>query len=422
MSVEKFQDRDDDYLNWVTAHRAGYVINVSRGERGVAMMHSAACHTIVSRPPFTGPYIKICSTALAELHQWASDHRRADLKYCGTCQPPGYIARSQQAAPADPASPPLAFASAPAHTMAADEWEIDGPDDGKRGVRLWSNSYIPFERLTKDQRDAREELKRRVRSLIAGADEILHASYAGVKPPNMDVENLVLYNIDATSGGCFQPSTAHGVRFEMAPALHGNLPSGRPYACSYQYRLTSPDSSLSYWQPIRRLASFAEADLGPFPSIKRLEQVWLAIHHAQAETAGQPFVPTERFAVFLTLSHPGTKSAGANPELVKAIIDGTVAAFQAHSDRASAAEIVDRLAVITRKRVDLIKQVLLDDRHAVLGTDRLVHLRGTGVQWNPADHLCVAGQVVCRQAPGTRWMLSGEIHAVEQVRQARCGS
>jgi hypothetical protein len=41
-----------------------------------------------------------------------------------------------------------------------------------------------------------------------------------------------------------------------------------------------------------------------------------------------------------------------------------------------------------------------------------VHPRGTGVQWNPADHLCVAGQLLCRPAPGTTWMLSGEIHSL----------
>jgi hypothetical protein len=416
MMVETFQDRDDDYLMWVEAHRTGYVINVGRSGHGDARVHRPACHTIVSRPPFTGPYIKICSTALGDLDQWAFDHRGTGLVRCGKCQPPGYIARSQHAAPANPASPALAFAAAEPHTLAAHKWEIDGPDDGRRRVRLWSNSYIPFEHRTNDQQAAREALRLRVRSLAAAADEILHASYAGSKPTKMDVENLLLYNVDDTAGGCFHPGTRYGVRFEMAAALHGNPPSGRPFSCSYQYGLTSPDSSLSHWRQVRRLASFAEADLGLFPSTKRLEQVWLAVHHAQVEPVGKPLALTERFAVLITLSHPGTKSAGANPELVKALIDGTVAAFQSHGDRTSADEIAARLAHTTGQPPGLIKQALLDDRRAVLGTDSLVYLRGTGVQWNPADHLCVAGQVVCRQARGTTWMLSGEIHAVEQVR------
>jgi len=66
----------------------------------------------------------------------------------------------------------------------------------------------------------------------------------------------------------------------------------------------------------------------------------------------------------------------------------------------------------------MIAETLLNDRRAVLGTtDMLVHPRGTGVQWNPADHLCMAGQVLCRPAPGGTWTLSGEIHAVEQEYQ-----
>ena len=101
-------------------------------------------------------------------------------------------------------------------------------------------------------------------------------------------------------------------------------------------------------------------------------------------------------------------------------MDGTVAAFQAHGNQRAVAEIATRLAVATRRPAGLIAQTLLNDGRAVLGvTDMLVHLRGTGVQWNPADHLCMAGQVLCQQVPGGTWTLSGEIHAVEQEHQAR---
>ena len=283
---------------------------------------------------------------------------------------------------------------------------------------LWATCYIPFERLSPAQLAARDALRRRVRSLAASPGEILAASYAGAKPVNMDVENLLLYNIDSTAGGCFQPGTRNGVRFELAADPRRDPPSGRHFACSYQYRLISPDSDLSYWRPLSRLARFTGGDLGRFPSAKRLEQAWLAIHRATAETTGQPG-PASPFAVFLTLGYPRTKTVGAGPELVKALIDGTVAAFQAHGDQESAAVIAARLAIVTRQPADLIAQALLDDGRAVLGvTDRLVYSRGTGVQWNPADHLCTAGQLLCRRALGDAWTLSGEIHVVEQQHQA----
>lgn len=83
-------------------------------------------------------------------------------------------------------------------------------------------------------------------------------------------------------------------------------------------------------------------------------------------------------------------------------MDGTVAAFQAHGNHGAVAEIAARLTVATGRSADVIAQTLLNDRRAFLGiTDMLVHLRGTGVQWNPADHLCMAGQVLCRSSP--RW-------------------
>jgi len=399
MSVEEFQDRDADYLGWVAAHPDGYMINIGRGRRGYARLHRATCGTITSRPPFTGPYIKICSSVLSELDRWARSRIGAVAERCGTCRPLRDAACGQQPGPTEPAASAQADGIASPGTPAGQEWEIDGPGDDQRQVWLWDTRYIPYERLTPGQHAARDALRLRVRSLAATTGQILHASYAGFKPANMDVENLVLYNIDATGGGCFRSAVRH-------------------LACSYQYRLISPGSNLSHWRPVRRLADFTGADLGRFPSARRLEQVWLAIHHAEAQTAGQPTATT--FAVFLTLSHPRAKTVGADPELVKALMDGTVAAFQAHGNQGAVAEIATRLAVATGRPAGLIAQTLLNDGRAVLGvTDMLVHLRGTGVQWNPADHLCMAGQVLCQQVPGGTWTLSGEIYAVEQEQQAR---
>ena len=126
----------------------------------------------------------------------------------------------------------------------------------------------------------------------------------------MDVENLLLYNIDATAGGCFRSAARHGVRFEMAAGPRRDPPSGRRFACSYQYRLISPGSDLSYWRSVRRLASFTGADLGRFPSPRR-PRTGVARHPPRdAETAGQPAVPATPFAVFLTLSYPRAKFGG----------------------------------------------------------------------------------------------------------------
>lgn len=413
MAVEEFQDRDDDYLKWIEERPTGYVLNVHHRRRGEAKLHSAACQWIRSRPPFTKSYIKLCSTALDELGRWIADHPHTVLSHCGTCEPPGLV-NSNHLAPQLKAT---SLATVGTGQKAAFEWEIDGPHAGQQRVRLWADRYLPYGRRsrTDSQQAARDALRFGLQHLQAGAGEILAASYAGFKPSNMDVENLVLYNIDDTVGGCFTPATRHGVRFEIANALHGDAPSRRSYACSYEYGLTSPESCFNHWRLGRRLASFTQADLGQFPSAKRLEQVWLAIHHANVETAEVPIAAAEPFAVRLTLNYPQSKVVGANPLLVKALFDGAVAAFQCHRGEALIDEIAARLARATGKPANVLKQTLFNRSRAVLGVDRLIQIWRSGVQWNPADHLLVAAQVVCRPAPEAAWTLSGEIHAVERA-------
>jgi hypothetical protein len=420
VGIAEFRDNDEAFLGWLAAHASGYVINVGRSERGYARLHRAACGTITSRPPLTGPYIKICSVSLAELSRWSAVRPAVTVTSCGTCHPEN----RGQPAPAPAASAVLPAGAAAGLNAGAVQaaqagsagWEIDGP--GPLGEAwLWADRYIPFDRLTPAMREARAALQSAVRSLDAGAGEILDASYAGHKPANMDAENLVLYNIDATAGGCFAPATRFGVRFELAAGPRGTPPSGRARACSYRYRLVSPASELSCWRLTRLLARFTDARLGAFPASRRLEQAWLAIHRTDAQTAGAGAGAGMRFAVFLTLTGPRGATGPASPELVKALIDGTVAALQASAPASQATEAAARIAAATGEQPGLITRLLSDSTRAVLGTaGPLVHLRGQGVQWNPADHLCVAGQLLIKQAAGNAWTLSGDIHAVDQNR------
>jgi hypothetical protein len=144
MSVEEFRDRDADYLGWVAAHRDGYVMNIGRSRRGYARLHRAICGTITSRPPFTGPYIKICSTALTDLDRWALDRGGTVPERCRTCRPAGDAALGLQARAPGPAAPvPADQVSQPGAPAAGSEWEIEGPGDDRQ-VWLWATRYIPF--------------------------------------------------------------------------------------------------------------------------------------------------------------------------------------------------------------------------------------------------------------------------------------
>jgi hypothetical protein len=96
--------------------------------------------------------------------------------------------------------------------------------------------------------------------------------------------------------------------------------------------------------------------------------------------------------------------------LVKGIFDGVVSAFQAHTDTAVLPDVAERLAtVLLADRVE-IGEHLLDQSRAVLGVvPRLVKPYGKGVQWNPADHQCVAGELLPAEPVDSRWAIKGEI-------------
>jgi len=96
--------------------------------------------------------------------------------------------------------------------------------------------------------------------------------------------------------------------------------------------------------------------------------------------------------------------------LVKGIFDGVISAFQAHTDTTVLPHVVAQLAkVLPAQPVEIYKH-LLDQRRAALGVvQRLVKPFGAGVQWNPADHWCVAGELLAADPVGPRWAIKGEL-------------
>ena len=87
-----------------------------------------------------------------------------------------------------------------------------------------------------------------------------------------------------------------------------------------------------------------------------------------------------------------------------------VCAFQAHTDTAVLPQVVARLATVLPADPVEIEELLLDQRRAVLGVvPRLLYPYRTGVKWDPADHLCVAGELLAAEPVDGRWAIRGEI-------------
>lgn len=282
-------------------------------------------------------------------------------------------------------------------------YEIHRPTGGRPVLEAWADDYVRFERRPKWQEELRNEIRNLSGQLIPSPEQVLHATFFGSKPLNGDVENLLLYNIDS-----FKSAGHNGIRFEYGQGLPPAR-SGGAYPFCYRYALAQRSGIFDHWHPSRTLASFDWIDLGEFAGEKKLSQVWLALSRGPVELADQACPPNAPFAVKIHLRPPvGRKPVIGN--LVKGVFDGVISAFQAHTDSTVLPEAAARIASVIQAKAAEIENHLLDQRRAVLGVlPRLVSPYREGVKWDPADHRCVAGELLAAQPVGSRWAIRGEV-------------
>jgi hypothetical protein len=399
MSTREFRDDDAGYLAWLAVHPDGYVINIARSHNvAQARVHLAGCRTISGQIPrgrvWTGPYVKVCAEHLAELERWAIDQVGEPIPPCGTC----HAAR-------DAVRPISTKRTERAGTRPTPEGrcEIDGPAAGNAVVEAWADDYIRFERRPVWQEQLRTEIRARCRQLEPSAGQALHATFFGPKLRNADVENLALYTIDS-----FAIAGRNGIRFEHGAAVPP-APDGAEYPFCYRYALAPRSGAFADWQQGRTLASFDWTDLGAFGGEKKLAQVWLALARGQVEVVEQARAPQTPFAVRVQVRPPH----GRQPvwgDLVKGIFDGVICVLQAHTDAAVLPDVTARLATVLPADPMEIEERLLDRRRAVLDVvPRLVYPYGAGVKWDPADHWCIAGELLAAEPVDSRWAIRGEL-------------
>lgn len=305
-------------------------------------------------------------------------------------------------APADVSGPPAGVGS-----------ELSGPDVGRSVVEAWTDHYIQFEPGSAEQASLRAELRQRVATLKPKSGLLLHGTFFGQKPAAADAENLVLYNVDE-SGATFDSATRTGLRFELG-AHRPVSPAGLEYPFGYRYELVPSTTRFRYWRERRVLASWGWVDLGAFPDEHRLEQVWFALRHAHIEVASPAREPDTPFAVRIAVRAPlSTRPTLAR--VVKGMFDGVISAFQAHGDTGDIAELAARVAGKLGAVPDDVHALLTSEQQAALGTKpHLLQRRGEGVQWAPADELCVAGELLAETSTASTWAIKGKIVELEQA-------
>lgn len=90
--VQEFSGDDRAYQEWVTNHPQGFVVNTNqRGNPAYMALHRATCRHISNfdtreQGAFTErDLMKVCSTEVDRLKEWAKAHGRKDGSFTGKC-------------------------------------------------------------------------------------------------------------------------------------------------------------------------------------------------------------------------------------------------------------------------------------------------------------------------------------------------
>jgi hypothetical protein len=93
---------------------------------------------------------------------------------------------------------------------------------------------------------------------------------------------------------------------------------------------------------------------------------------------------------------------------IKALFDGVITSLHSYPDPPM--DVAERVATIINAPTSAARDALANPWSSVLGPRRLVWPRGRGVQWNPADDKCVAGELL--RVNSTDWLLAGTLSEV----------
>jgi hypothetical protein len=411
MTVSQFRDDDAGYLQWVTDHRDGYVLSIPRSHtRNAARLHRAACPTISGTNPhggpWTGPYVKLCAQHLPDLQNWATETVGEHITPCGRCRPSSTADQRGASEHSEAVGANILQRDQRPHGDATEERTVvQGPETGRAVVEAWADDYIRFDHRPPWQEELRTELRRRCQRLVPSSGDVLHATFSGAKLPNADVENLLIYNIDS-----FKVAGANGIRFEHNPDAPTS-PAGVTYPFAYRYELAPRFGTFQHWRPGRTLASFDWTRLDDTAEATKLAHVWWALvqarNHTEAATPDDAVgIP---FAVRVQIRPPhGSRPVWGG--LVKGIFDGVICAFHSHTDMAILPEVTTRLSAALHAEPHQIARQLTAHPCAMLGAvHRLVAPYRDGVKWDPADHWCVAGELLPAEPDGPHWAIRGDL-------------
>ena len=279
------------------------------------------------------------------------------------------------------------------------------PTSVPTSVEAWSSVRLPFE-PDGWLRDFRHELQTAIRTLDPQPATCLHAVYTSPSNDRCDIDNVLFYNL---SPATFVHAMGSGVRFERViaspPACPTPIASDRPLVLHhYRYAFAPCDTFWQSWRPNTTLATWEivlESN-----DLDGCATLWRAMKQGSVKALAKRASGNDPFGLMITLAGPKRSTSRLQARL-KPLLDGIISALH-HYDREPPTEVCQRIAGPLNRGNSTVRDWLTDDESSVLGPRPLVHLFRTGVQWNPADDACYAGDIRITETTGPL-TLRGEV-------------
>lgn len=175
------------------------------------------------------------------------------------------------------------------------------------------------------------------------------------------------------------------------------------------------EAAFEHWKATAFFVSFENVAVS---SLAKPGPIWAAVRRQAAPPDNAPGVPI-RFVAELMIGDARARPSSSLPDQIKPALDGVISAYHAHS--ADTQECSERLASAGLGEKLNLQRLLADPAWNVFGRRAVVRPFGAiGVQWNPADDLCVAATIESTpldadHRDGPRWRLSGRLMIAEPI-------
>lgn len=272
-------------------------------------------------------------------------------------------------------------------------------------VELWSTTRLPFEPKGW-VREMRDELRCALWRMHPHTGFVLSAVYISPEDGFFDIENVLLYNVGSSSMGhlCF-----NGLSFERLVDYPPECPVELDEEPRHYHRYGRTSTGLLATNSGNRvpIAWWDDLKVPHLSSQTKPHVLWTLLRKHNVVSIVDSL--RGEYELELTISVPQRTNVNV-AGLVKPVLDGVVSAFHVH-DGSKLAEVSERLSHLVGVPEAAIEEQLMRGHRAIFGPTNLVHPRGQGVQWSPADHLCrKAAIIIVTHTNDPAWSISGRMY------------